>query len=242
MQCQGKVALVTGAAGSGMGRSIALTLAREGASVVVNYLTSKAAAEAIVAHIEAQGGSAIAVQADICKQDDCKRLVDTALTRYGQVDICIVGPGAGWNAEPIDQLDPANALDDLHREVAPLYYLMPLVLPSMTERHWGRIVAIGINPTKPSPALSYNASKAARAQTLLMTEKTTWKQGVTVNMVGPAPVAGIESLEKAVELCVHGSAWQERSSVTPQDIAEGVAFLCSVAGRYVTGCMLPYSF
>ena len=93
--------------------------------MVVNYLTSKASAEAIVAHIEAQGGSAMAVQADICKQDDCKQLVDAAIACYGQVDICIVGPGAGWNAEPIDQLDPANALHDLHREVAPLYYLMP---------------------------------------------------------------------------------------------------------------------
>ena len=61
MRCKGKVAIVTGAAGSGMGRSIALTLAREGVDIVVNYLKSEESASAIVRHIGDQGGKAIAV-------------------------------------------------------------------------------------------------------------------------------------------------------------------------------------
>ncbi|MCU0523126.1 MAG: SDR family NAD(P)-dependent oxidoreductase, partial [Anaerolineae bacterium] len=65
MSCEGKVALVTGAAGSGLGRSIALTLAREGARVVVNYRTSDGSAYAIVEHIERNGGQAVAVAADV---------------------------------------------------------------------------------------------------------------------------------------------------------------------------------
>jgi NAD(P)-dependent dehydrogenase (short-subunit alcohol dehydrogenase family) len=65
MMCKGKTAIVTGAAGKGMGRSIALTFAREGANVVVNYRTSAESAAAIVAHIEGRGGRAIAVRADV---------------------------------------------------------------------------------------------------------------------------------------------------------------------------------
>lgn len=69
----GKTAVVTGAAGNGMGRSIALTLVREGANVVVNYLTSQDSAAAIVRHIEAQGGAAIACRADATRQERCSR-------------------------------------------------------------------------------------------------------------------------------------------------------------------------
>lgn len=65
---------------------------------------------------------------------------------------------------------------------------------------------------------------------------------MTVNAIAPGPVAAVESLEKAIELCDHGAAWQQRTNVIPQDIAEGVAFLCAEAGRFVTGCTLPYLF
>ena len=130
-RCKDKVALVTGAAGHGMGRSITLTLAREGAQVVVNYHTSEDRAHAIVDHITRRGGQAIAVQADVFDPDGCQQLVDTTLERFGQVDICIVGPGAGWHPEPPEGLASAGALADVHQEVAPLFYLMPLVLPGM---------------------------------------------------------------------------------------------------------------
>ena len=99
MLCKGKTAVVTGAARKGMGRSIALTLAREGASVVVNYLTSVSEASAIVDYINSQGGTAIATQADISVQDECKYLYDVAVEKLGPVDICIINPGSGWHPE-----------------------------------------------------------------------------------------------------------------------------------------------
>ncbi len=163
--CEGKVAIVTGAAGSGMGRSIALTLAREGAKVVINYRTSEGRAKAIVDHIGSRGGRAIGVQADVFEAVGCKKLVDTACEQFGQVDICIVGPGGGWHLEPIDRLDFSAALDDIHQEVAPIYYLMPLVLPGMYKRKWGRLIGIVLTPPYGSLAYAYNVGKAARAYT-----------------------------------------------------------------------------
>jgi len=238
----GKVAIVTGASGAGLGRSIALTLAREGASVVVNYHSNRERAEDVVGAIGRRGGQAFAVAADVFEQEGCRTLVDAALARFGRVDICIVDPGGGWHPEPVAELDAAGALEDLNREVAPLFYLMPLVLPGMVERRWGRLVAVGVHPTKLPPAYAYNVAKAARAQALLLAQDQLWGHGITVNVVAPGPFGPIASLEEAVEQCDHGAAWRERGDVSPQDIAEGVAFLCSDAGRFVTGCTLPYLF
>jgi 3-oxoacyl-[acyl-carrier protein] reductase len=240
MNCKGKVALVTGAAGDGLGRSIALTLAREGAKVVVNYRTSEANAHAIVDQIERSGGQAVAVAADIFDAGECARLVDTAAKHFGQIDICIIGPGGGWHPEAIDQLAPETALEDINHETAPILYLMSKVLPGMYERHWGRLIGIASHPVKVSPAYAYNLGKAARMQALLLAQDQAWPHGVTVNVIAPGPLNGLPDLANAVEQAQHGRVWQERRNISPQDIAEGVAFLCSESGRFISGCVLPY--
>jgi NAD(P)-dependent dehydrogenase (short-subunit alcohol dehydrogenase family) len=242
MSCESKVAIVTGAAGGGMGRSIALTLAREKAQVVVNYRTSVASATTIVDAIRHRGGRAIAVQADVFDSDGCRTLVDRTIEEFGQVNICVVGPGGGWHPEPIDRLDSAGALEDVHHEVAPLFHLMPRVLPRMYQRKWGRVIAIALHPTKQSPAYAYNVGKAARTHAMLLAQDQAWNNGVTINVVAPGPVPAIDSLDDAIEQCDHGPAWSNRTTTSPQDVAESVAFLCSDAGRFITGCVLPYRF
>jgi NAD(P)-dependent dehydrogenase (short-subunit alcohol dehydrogenase family) len=99
-----------------------------------------------------------------------------------------------------------------------------------------------MHPDKRSPAYAYNVGKAARLQALLLAEEQMWRNGVTVNVIAPGPVAPIGSPEEAVEQCDHGPAWLARRDVSPQDIAEGVAFLCSEGGRFISGCTLPYLF
>ena len=244
MGCKGKVALVTGAAGSGMGRSIALTLAREGAKVVVNTRRSVSNAEAVAAAIQQQGGQAMAVQADIFDAAQCKSMVDTVCQQWGQIDICIIGPGGGWHPEGIHQLPPEAAQEHLHDETAPIFNLMPLVLPGMYTRGWGRVIGIAMHLGKPSPAYAYNLGKAARTQALLMAAEQAWGQGVTINVIAPGPVGGLPTLEAAVKQCYRtaDADWQARGTVSPQDIAEGTAFLCSEGGQFITGCVLPYLF
>ncbi len=242
MELRDKVALVTGSAGKGMGRSIALTLAREGAKVAVNYRTSKNEAQAIVDHIKRHTGNAIAVEADVFEADDCAHLVDATIEHFGRIDICVVNPGAGWHPELLDKLDSAAAIEDVQHEVAPFLHLMPLVLPQMYKRKWGRIIGISLLPPYDSPAYSYNVGKAARTHALLKARDQAWRHGVTVNVIAPGPAAAIESLSEAVGQCQHSPAWQKRSNTSPQDIAESVAFLCSDAGRFITGCVLPFLF
>jgi 3-oxoacyl-[acyl-carrier protein] reductase len=242
MSCAGKVAVVTGAAGNGMGRSIALTLAREGASVVVNYRASAVHAQAVVAHIDARDGRAVAVQADVFTAEGCRKLFDAVCERFGRVDICVIGPGGGWHPEPVDRLSPEGVFEDVQHELAPFVHMMPLVLPGMYERHWGRVIGLAMHPTRPSPAYAYNLGKAARIQAFLLACEQAWREGVTMNVIAPGPVGGIASLEDAAAQCDHGAAWEGRARVSPQDVAEGVAFLCAEAGRFITGCVLPYAF
>jgi NAD(P)-dependent dehydrogenase (short-subunit alcohol dehydrogenase family) len=171
--CEGKIAIVTGAAGSGMGRSIALTLAREGAKVIVNYRASQGSAKAIVDHIKSSGGSAIAIEADVFEADGCKKLVDAASEQFG----------------PIDKLDSSAALDDVHQEIAPLFHLMPLVLPGMYRRKWGRLIGIALHPTKLPPAYSYDVGKAARVQAMhgLRIKRGVTKWPSTLSLPVPYP-------------------------------------------------------
>jgi acetoacetyl-CoA reductase len=242
MELKDKIALVTGSAGNGMGRSIALTLAREGAKVAINYRTSKDNAQAIVNYIKSRNGDVIAVEADVFEADGCKNLVDTTVEHFSRIDICVINPGAAWHPEPVNKLNSSTAIEDVQHEVAPFFHLMPLVLPQMYERRWGRIIGISLLPPYGSPAYSYNVGKAARTQAFLLACDEAWRNGVTVNIIAPGPVPAIESLDEAVEQCDRGSAWLKRSNTSPQDIAESVAFLCSDAGRFITGCVLPFSF
>ncbi len=242
MKLKDRVALVTGSAGNGMGRSIALTLAREGAKVAINYRTSKEQAQAIVNHIKSSAGDAIAVEANVFKADDCRNLANATIEHFGQIDICLVNPGAGWHPEPIDKLDSSAALEDVHNEVAPFFHLMPIVLPEMYKRKWGRVIGISLLPPYDSPAYSYNVGKVARTHAMLQARDEAWRNGVTINIISPGPVPAIESLNEAIEQCDHGPAWQKRSNTSPQDVAESVAFLCSDAGRFITGCTLPFLF
>jgi NADP-dependent 3-hydroxy acid dehydrogenase YdfG len=133
-------------------------------------------------------------------------------------------------------------LEDVHHEVAPIYYLMPLVLPGMYERKWGRFIAIALAPPYTCPSYSYSVGKAARAHALLLARDEAWRNKVTLNVIGPTPVPEIKTLKEAIEQCDHKSAWQKRTTTSPQDIAEGVAFLCSESGRFISGCVLPYLF
>lgn len=242
MMCEGRVAVVSGAAGKGMGRSIALTLAREGARVVVNYRTGGENAQAIVQHITSHGGSAVAFQADIMEQDQCRALVDFTHKEYERVDICIIGPGSGWHPEAVDRLDAEAALDDVRKELAPIYHLMPLVLPSMYSRKWGRVITIALIPPYDSPAYAYNVAKAARVQASLIARDSAWMHGVTVNTIAPGPVPAIETLEQAADHCRRGPVWRARATTSPQDIAEAVAFLCSEAGDFISGAVLPFLY
>ncbi|MCK4235279.1 SDR family oxidoreductase [candidate division WOR-3 bacterium] len=237
MLCLDKVALVTGGSGNGMGRSIALTLAREGADVIVNYRKNHKQAEKVAHAIQNMGRKSIALQADIFDKTDSEKLIEKSIEVFQKIDIYVVGPGSGWHQEPIHKINPIESMQDVINEVNPIYYMFSLLLPKMYEMKFGRIVAITVHPTKKPPAYSYNVAKGARENAMLMASEEAYKHGVTINVVAPGPVEMIPDLETAIKYC-KGALKSEKLS--PQDVAEGVAFLCSEKADYITACVIPY--
>jgi 3-oxoacyl-[acyl-carrier protein] reductase len=237
-----KTAIVTGASGNGLGRSIALTLAKEGANVVINYKNSKNKANEIVQYIRANNGNSIAVQANIFEEKGCNILVRETVKQYGKVDILIIGPGAGWNMEPIENLNIKRSLEDINGEIAPIYYLFPKVLPIMYQQKWGWIIGISVLANPPSPSYSFNVAKRARTEALLQASHEAWKNNVTINAISPGPVGHIEQFDTAIHLAAKEDEWKTRKNITPQDIAETVLFLCSEGAAYVTGTEMNFRF
>lgn len=210
----------------------------------MNCRKSRKDADAVVTAIENSGGRAMAVQADVQTEDGCRALVDATMKAYKRIDILVISPGAGFNPQPFHELDPSEAIADVAQEVTPAFQLMRLVLPAMYKRKWGRIIGMGQHPTKAfQPAYAHNVAKVSRNDLLLLAaEGETWANGVTVNVIAPGPVETAKSLAEAVQLCSHGTKWTGRTNTSAQDIAEAIVFLSSEAGRFITGCALPFSF
>ena len=234
-----KVALVTGASGDGIGRSTALTLARDGFHVAVNYRTNEAQANSVCTHINGNGGKAVAIQGDIFAQKECDSLINETIMNFGRLDVCVIGPGADWNAEPPDKIAPSKSLNDVIQEISPIYSFLPRVIPEMRKVGGGRIVGIASKPRLPSPSYSYNVAKNSRIAALMELAAPCWKSRITVNVIAPGPIDHISTMEETVSQSV---SFPEKAKVSPQDAAEIIAYLCSVKGRYITGNILTLNF
>ena len=145
VELQGRVALVTGASGRGMGRSIALTLAREGADIVVNCKERVDRAEQVAKVIEAMGRRALVHQADVSDAEAVLAMVRAAEAHFGRLDIAIGSAGGSWTPQDITEIEPSHWREVLAEEIDASYALLRAVLPRMRKDGWGRIVLIGGN-------------------------------------------------------------------------------------------------
>ncbi|MEX2157883.1 MAG: SDR family oxidoreductase [Dehalococcoidia bacterium] len=240
MELAGRVALVTGASGRGIGRSIALTLAREGAEIVVNFKERRERADEVARAIESMGRRALVQQADVADPDAVLALVRAAESQLGHVDIAVCSAGASWEPRDITEIEPAHWRSVMAEEIDAAYGLLRAVLPGMRERGWGRIVLVGglgaddwrFGP--PDAPLDYPLGKAARHWLARTIGPRELQHGITINAIAPGPIAYVE-LDEALRLAQGGVA----DGVTPQDAAEAVAFLCSERARQISGAVVP---
>ena len=187
MQLEGQVAVVTGAS-SGIGRAVARALAAEGASVVVTARRAERLDE-VVGAIEADGGAALAVAADVTDEADVDRLRDAALERFGQVDVLVNNVGVG-SYGPL----PTMTVDDydwmMRANMRSSFLCTHRFLPAMVERGSGQVCFIGsVAGLKGLPGESvYCASKFAQMGFAQALDYETREQGVKVSVVAPGGV------------------------------------------------------
>ncbi|WP_327145180.1 SDR family oxidoreductase [Nocardia sp. NBC_01327] len=229
------VALVTGGS-RGIGRAIATRLAVNGAQVVVNYRDNADAAREVVADIEAVGGRAAAVRADITDADQLRSVFDFAAETFGGLDILVANAGIARFAPLAEATD--DDFDTLFRANTRATFL---ALREATHRlrDGGRIIVISSGATvtsRPGTAL-YAASKAAVEQLARVAARELGPRGITVNSVLPGATR-TDALETQVSAAALAQAAEQiplgRLGL-PDDIAAIVGFLASAEGGWITG-------
>lgn len=191
MELMNKVALVTGG-GTGIGRATSIALAKRGARVIVNYSRSQADAEATVQTINDEGGQAIAVQADVCRDEEVRAMVQATVQRFGTVDL-LVNNASITRHISMDDLEAATGevWDDLFDvNVKGMFYCARAVAPYMKAHHQGAIVNLGsiAGQTGLGSSLPYAVSKAA-VHGLTKSLAKALAPDIRVNCIVPGAVA-----------------------------------------------------
>jgi len=229
----GKVAIVTGGS-KGIGRATALSLARQGANVVVNYSSDSAAAESVVSEIGAN--RAIAVQGDAGKIADIEKLVAATVERFGKIDIVVANAGV----LPMKDLEHTTE-DDFDKtfelNVKGPYFLVQKSAPHMSAGSHVILISTSLctASTVQPPYLLYNATKGAIEQMVRVLSKDLGRRQISVNCVAPGPTGTelfLRGKPEPVLKMIAGFSPQNRIG-EPDEIAEVIAFLS--ASSWVSG-------
>jgi len=231
-----RVALVTGAS-RGIGRAIAMELAREGADVIVNYAHSDDKAKAVGHEIEKLGRQALVIKADVSRLDEVEVMRKRVLKEFGGVDILVNNAGIHYHLKSWD-MDEAEWRRVLGVNLDGVFFCSKVFGHEMREKKWGRIINISsvIGFTGTDHEAHYGASKAAVVGLTKSLALELAHFNITVNAIAPGWIetdmtAGTtaEEMKKALELVPLGRIGK------PSDIAHVAVFLASEKASYITG-------
>ncbi|HZK67435.1 MAG TPA: 3-oxoacyl-ACP reductase family protein, partial [Chloroflexota bacterium] len=244
MLLEGKVAIVTGAATRrGIGRATVRAMAREGASILVADKNQEGA-EVGVAEVRALGGAAQAIQVDVTREEDTRRMAEEAIDAFGQIDILANCAGI-TRATPVHQISVEEWDLILNVDLKGVFLCTRAVLPHMMEQRYGRIVSISSVSGKQGGGVfgsaHYCVAKAGVAGFTKAVAKQMGAYGITANSVAPGLIdtditVGLadeetrtRSFAKSLEGIVLGRLG------TAEDVAELITFLASDRASYITG-------
>lgn len=241
MSLAGRVALVTGAS-RGIGRAIAIALARDGADVAVNYRREKDDAESTVSEIRGLGRKAASFQASVDSFEECARLVEAVGSQLGPVSILVNNAGIASRGQTVGDTDPGEMARVLGVHALAPFYMSKLALPQMRSQKRGDIIMISSVATLGFAARGapYNMGKAALEALAFTLAKEERVNNIRVNVVAPpltdtdmgqrlAKARGVAQIHDLDANSPFGHV------CAPEDIANVVRFLVSDQNSYVSG-------
>jgi 3-oxoacyl-[acyl-carrier protein] reductase len=240
MDIKQKVALVTGAS-RGIGKAIAVDLAKNGASVIVNYRSRPDAAEEVVKMIQEMGCEVMSIKADVASDLEVKSMVDQAVRKFGGIDI-LVNNAAIHRGGRVQKL-PSEDWDLVMNSILKgSFNCCRYIVPLMVEKNWGRIINISsVSGIRGGPGdTAYGSAKAGLIGFTKSLAKEVATKGITANVVIPGyfqtdmtsvlfdTVEKINNLMQTIPI---------RRPGRPEEVAEMVSFL-AFKGSYVTGSVI----
>jgi 3-oxoacyl-[acyl-carrier protein] reductase len=237
-----RCALITGGT-RGIGKGIALSLAREGVRIAISYRTNKSAAQNTLRQIQSLGAECFAVEADATDSDKVQFLADTAAERFGRLDILVNNVGTFYWKGVVE-----TTHEEWQRVVASnlfsTYYMSKAVVPVMRRQRWGRIINIGaVGAERAFGQATISAYAAANAAVVSVTRSLAIeeaKHGITVNVINPSNVD-----EKDLTLDEARRIRDTRSPIgrppSADDVAAAVKFFASDEADFITGQVLNVS-
>lgn len=242
----GRVALVTGG-GEGIGRATALLLAERGAKVGVLGRTMENIQQT-VDNIEAAGGDAITVLADITEPRKMQRGIDELVEAYGRLDIVFANAGVNGLWAPIEEISPEDFAKTININVNGTFHTLKYAYPYMKERGGSMIVTASINGTRVfsnTGATAYSASKAAQAAMVKMLALEFASERIRVNVICPGSItSNIDqntehgNTEEAAEPVIYPEGQVPLTDGKPgpaKEVANLVCFLASDASKHISG-------
>ena len=236
MLLDGKVALVTGGS-RGIGRAIAVALAREGAKLAINFAGNEKAAEETKALVEQAGSEAILLKADVSDKDADAALIDTVIKTYGKIDILVNNAGITRDNLMLRMKEgDFDAVIDAN--LRSVFYLTKAAAKSMMKKRTGRIITMSsvVGLTGNAGQVNYAAAKAGVLGITKSAAKELASRGITVNAVAPGFIE--TDMTDVLSDTVKESLLHEiplKRMGEPKDVANAVLFLASDQSAYITG-------
>ncbi len=237
LSLSGHVALVTGSS-KGLGKSIALTLARSGAKVGVNYFNNAAKAESTLAELHAAGGVGVLAHGDVSTEAGVKGVCEKVAAELGPIDILAVNATPNQPLMPIEEYTWQHYQTMIDFFIKSPYLLTRAVLPQMKQKQWGRIVNIGseVFARGVGNFSAYVSAKGGQAGFTRSMATELAPFGITVNLVAPGwiPVERHEKDPADMKDAYHRLIPMRHWGV-PQDVADAVLYFASEEAGFVTG-------
>ena len=239
-ELEGKIALVTGAS-RGLGRGVAMVLAEKGATVVVNFRSGADAAAETVAAIEKEGGTAVAMQADVSESGEVGKLFDRIAGAFGRLDILVNNAGTS-RAQDIFQMSEADWDFILKTNLKSVFLCSKRAMEMMREQNFGRIISM-TSMVAYRGAVFGHCHYAATKGAILSFTRTIARTGAPYHITANAIAPGI--IETELLFQTHGDEGVAKLAATvplglgkPRDVGLAAAFLAGEGGNYITGACI----